>query len=299
MMIKLILILLTLSLSSSYKINKIDKSSGLFFNNLGYAKISNQKYTLLTFTNLTLIKNQVSLARDQYYKSLHLCSKISTTYLNSDCNNQLYLLGLKLDKLEKDFEIISHQLGTNRRKRGLLNIGGNILHYLFGTPDSDDAQFYTDSITSLIHSHKQTNVLLQNQIGIISSTIATFSESAKKLSSDAHFLNENLEKFDRFVTQTVTTEEKLSFEIEINDYILTLTEITDAIQSSFKEYLNSFTLLRHGIIGFNVIHPQDLQVELEKIQNKFILPLAPSMENNIKQCTHCFSQRSDSGRKSF
>lgn len=75
-------------------------------------------------------------------------------YLHSECNNQLQLLGIKVNEIENDFAIISHQLKSNRSKRGLLNIGGNILHWLFGTPDSDDAQYYTDSINSLIYNQK-------------------------------------------------------------------------------------------------------------------------------------------------
>lgn len=120
---------------------------------------------------------------------------------------------------------------------------------------------------------------MQNQIGIISSTIATFNESAKKLSEDAHFLNDNLAKFDTFVSQTVSTEERLSYELQINDHILTLTEMTNSLQLSLKSYLHSFTLIRHGIIDFDIVHPQDLLIELEKIQNKYVLPLAPNIEN--------------------
>lgn len=277
--IDLILILLTTSLGHSYKIDKINSSSGLFFNNLGQAKISTKKYTLLTFTNLTLIRDQVDLAQNQYYKSLNLCSKINTIYLNSDCNNQLYLLGLKIDAIENDFAIMSHQIQIHRNKRGLLNAGGNILHWLFGTPDSDDAQYYTDSINSLLYNQKQTSVLMQDQISIISSTIATFNESARKLNSDAHFLNDNLAKFDHFVIKTLDTEERLSFELQVNEHILTLTELTNSIQISLKSYLNSFTLVRHGILDFNMIHPQDLLSELEKIENKLLLPLTPNMEN--------------------
>lgn len=274
-----LLMLLALHSARAYENEKIKKSSGLYFNNLGEVKLSNQKFTLLTYTNLSLIEDQVKLANDQYDKSLGLCSKINTQFLILDCNTQLHLLGRKLKSIKNDYAIISHQLYNIRKKRGLLNIGGEVLRWLFGTPDSDDAQFYTDSIKSLINNERETHILMQKQIGIISSTITNFNESTRKLNADADSLNENLAKFNRFVKQTTKNEEKLNLEFQINNHILTLAELTNEIQISLKNYLNDITLIRHGIINFNLVHPQDLQTELEKIQTKYTLPLTPTLEN--------------------
>lgn len=208
----ILLLLIFYPTTLSHKINKIDQSSGLFFNNLGQTRLSNEKYTFLTYTNLTHIKNQVTLAYEQYQKSIHLCGRISTQYLASDCNNQLHLIDLKLLNIQNDFSIISHQTSFNRQKRGLVNLGGEILHYLFGTLDSNDAEYYITQIT-LVNDRSQTNLLLQKQIGVISSTITNFNDSAQKLNEDAHYLNENLQKFDEFVTQTTDNEERLNVEM--------------------------------------------------------------------------------------
>lgn len=263
----------------TYENFKIKKSSGLFFNNLGKVQLSNNKFTLLTYTNLSLIKDQVTLANNQFDRSLGLCTKISTQFLASDCNNQLYILGRKLKSIKIDYDITSHQLYNIRKKRGLLNIGGELLHWLFGTPDADDALFYTESIKSLINNEKNTHLLMQKQIGIISSTIKNFNESTHRLNADSEALNENLIKFNKFVKQTTKNEQKLDLELQINNYILTLSEITNEIQTSLKGYLNDITLIRHGIISFNMVHPQNLLLELEKIQTKFSLPLTPTLEN--------------------
>lgn len=224
----------------------------------------------MTYTNLTHIKNQVTLAYEQYHKSIHLCGRISTQYLAYDCNNQLHLIELKLLNIENDLSIILHQTNFNRHKRGLVNLRGEILHYLLGTLDSNNAEYYTTQINALINDRSQTNLLLQKQIRVISSTITNFNNSAQKLNKDTHFLNENLQKFDEFVTQTTDNEERLNVEMQINEYILTLSEITNKIQASLKSYLNSITLLRHGIINFDIIQPRDLQAELQKIQTTYL-----------------------------
>lgn len=204
---------LLLTLTHSYRISKIDKSSGLFFRNLGKAQLSNQKYILVTFTNLTHIKEQVTISNEQYDKASYLCTKISTQYLRSDCENQLQLIGIKMRSIKNDYAIISHQLSSIRKKRGLINLGGQILHWLFGTLDSNDAEYYSGAINSLINDRKETHSLMQQQISIISSTITNFNESVRRINTDAYFLNKNLQQLENFITQTTDNERRLDYEI--------------------------------------------------------------------------------------
>lgn len=179
--------------------------------------------------------------------------------------------------------MISHQISnssnTYRKKRGLVNLGGQILHWLFGTLDSNDAKYYTETINSLLDDNKRINVLMRKQISIISSTITNFYDSVRKRNDDAYFLNRILQTLDKFMTQTTDKERRLDHEIQIIEHILTVSEITNGIQTVLKNYLNNAILLSHGIISFDIIHLQNLQIELEKIQTKFTLPLSPTLEN--------------------
>lgn len=70
---------------------------------------------------------------------------------------------------------------------------------------------------------------------------------------------------EKFISETSSTERRLDLEVQIIDYIVTLLELSEDIQSTLKGYLRSTVLICHGIINYDVIHPQDLQIELEKL----------------------------------
>ncbi|KAL3272284.1 hypothetical protein HHI36_022764 [Cryptolaemus montrouzieri] len=76
-----------------------------------------------------------------------------------------------------------------RNKRGLIKGISYALKWLFGTPDADDAQFYSDSINSIINDQKQNEVLMQQQASIISQTITNFNNSLARLDENIMTLN--------------------------------------------------------------------------------------------------------------
>lgn len=271
--------IINFNFSLSYHIKPIDSSSGLIYTHLGKAKVSNQKYTLLTFVNLTHINNKIDKTYLLYHKSLAICNKLPTNKFNFHCQNQLAYINTKLKAIKNDFTIISHQLVVRREKRGLINGIGDGLKFLFGVPDSEDAQFYTDSINSLINNQKQTATLMQQQVRIISSTITNFNNSLQTLNQNTKILNENIKKFDDFMSQTATVEEKLLIENDINQHVTTLIEMTDEIQNIVSKYIDGITLISKGIISYNLLSPQDLYLELRNINSKYTLPLELEFSN--------------------
>lgn len=185
-----------------------------------------------------------------------------------------------MKNIKNDFAVISHQLTPKRNKRGIINGIGDDFKFLFGVPDADDAKFYTDSINNLVHNQKQTAILMQQQIRIISSTITTFNNSLQTLNRNTKTLNENIRKFDDFMSQTASVEERLSRENYINQHIVLLVEMTDEIQNTVSKYIDSITLISKGIISYNLLNPQDLYTELRRINAKFNLPLDLDLNND-------------------
>lgn len=66
-------------------------------------------------------------------------------------------------------------------------------------------------------------------------------------------MNDNLRKFNDFISRTSTVEERLSFEVNVTSHILTVVEMTDEISTIVKNYINSLTLIRHGIISLEIL----------------------------------------------
>lgn len=78
-------------------------------------------------------------------------------HLKTLCASSLNIIRNEINKIKQNFAIIAHQLESKRVKRGIINGIGNALKWLIGTPDADDADFYTDSIQSLKRSTRNSD----------------------------------------------------------------------------------------------------------------------------------------------
>lgn len=90
-------------------------------------------------------------------------------------------------------------------------------------------------------------------------------------------MNENIRKFDEFMSRTLDNEQIISIENQINQHI-TLIEITDETRINLDKYINAITLVSKGIVSYNIRNPKDLFLELDQIKSKYTLPIKLSIE---------------------
>lgn len=217
MTIKILLSLLllpTVISSSNYYTNTVyNKSIGIFYNNLGETKITNSKLTLLSHINMSHLNDMFMKTKQYYTKSLNLCTRALTNpykhnHISFHCEQTLKLINEQLAEINNKNEILNYITGkvTSRLGRGLINGVSFALNWLFGTPDADDAKYYTESINVLLNDNKQTQTLLKSQIQVITSTIKKFNNSVVSLKDTEAQMNRNILLIN-----------KLS--IEVNGYI--------------------------------------------------------------------------------
>ncbi|XP_044766263.1 uncharacterized protein LOC123322383 [Coccinella septempunctata] len=262
-----------------YEINPIKSSSGLLYHNLGKAQISNEKYIILTYHNLTHFKYQVVQILGFYSNSINLCDIAMAEHLSNDCKNQLSYVKTKVTIIEEIYNIISHQINMPRKKRGLFNGVGTAIKWLTGNPDSEDAQFYSDAINQIINNEKQTDVLMQQQVSILSSTISNFNNSFYKMNENIGILNKNLKEFNQFSKDLNNIQHAYEIESQISNHLILLIEMTDELLFNLQNYVNDVSLIQHGIINYRILPPEALYRELLKISTNISLPIPLSIEN--------------------
>lgn len=86
---------------------------------------------------------------------------------------------------------------TNRAKRGAFNFLGSIWKTITGNLDASDGDFYYECINKLEKDDKDLQLLMKNQIQIISSTIKTFNGTLRNLRIDEETFNDNLNKIEK------------------------------------------------------------------------------------------------------
>ncbi|KAL3286707.1 hypothetical protein HHI36_001202 [Cryptolaemus montrouzieri] len=146
-----------LATANDFKITAINESSGILFQDLGQVKLSNEVYTLLTFINLTHINEKITILNNYYSISKDICNLARSSHISNDCYNQLKYIRTKLNSIQSLFNIVAHKIDTytTRHKRGLINGISYATKWLFGIPNSDDANFYSDSVNQLINNQNK------------------------------------------------------------------------------------------------------------------------------------------------
>lgn len=232
-----------------------------YSSSLSYCYITEDVDAITCNMTLSLIKQQLTDLASQFH----------------DIENQ-HVQNSKNKRSIRDNDIIKISLNNKRNKRGILDGVSYPINWLFGIPDADDAKFYQSSIEDLINDQKQTHVLMQAQIRVISDTIRNMNKTILNLDQVEEKLNENFFKFNIFMNNSQSIINKNSVQLEIINHLMLIKQLNDMIQRELDRYSDSLSLARHGIIDYKILPPGTL---LKELQNsiKFQLPLEPSWQN--------------------
>lgn len=262
------------------------KTTGLFYENLGTVKISNSDLILLTYVNITHINQGYEMSKIYYEKTKQLCQhklRLTKVALDNQCVQSLKIIERTISEITEKHEIINHATNiipqNSRVKRGIINGVSSGLKWLFGTPSADDAQFYTDSINTLINDNKQTQTLLKSQIEIISSTIRNFNNSVFALKQSEEQMNSNIRLINSLAYEVTNQINDLKLDTAINNQFITLSAFVNQLNLDYDNYIQSITLGRHGILSHLVVTPKNIYEEISLFQEKHKLPIIPRYEN--------------------
>jgi hypothetical protein len=91
-------------------------------------------------------------------------------------------------------KMILFNLGT---KRGVFNFIGGISIFLFGTLDNEDANYYSDKISSLEREQMEFLRLLKEQITVVKSTHKSLISTLLAVSDNERSLSKGLEDMNK------------------------------------------------------------------------------------------------------
>lgn len=284
-----------------YEILPIDTQAGIFYNNIGTTKISHDYFTLLSFTNISLYQDKLELIKNVYSRSINLCrhpnenfTRLTRPYRFA-CNEHVESLRYALARLDEKFETISHLTSHDisnirRSKRGLVDGVSYAFKWLFGIPDADDAKYYADAITTIEKQNHDVQMLMKQQIYIISEAISDYNKSAIDLKMNQERLNANIEKFNRFEKKTIFVVNSMTYFETVTDHLNFLTHLTTELNEEFDVITSAILFSKQNILHPSVITPKHLREELLKIKinTNFEFPISlDNYENAYKYFTIC------------
>lgn len=87
------------------------------------------------------------------------------------------------------------------KKRGLINLVGNIIKGAFGTLDENDAEYYNNAINKVNSNEKHLLDLLKQQVQVAKSTLTNFNNTITNFNHNKVIFNDNLNKLSQFMSE--------------------------------------------------------------------------------------------------
>lgn len=260
-----------------YKINKINKA-GIFFHQLGEAKISPESFTLLSFTNISIYEDTLNLIKRIYPTSVTLCYHPQPRFNNTSkdqifrCEKALQNIQNRINSLDEKFNSITHLTGHTlqdlnfRSKRGLFDGVSSAFKWLFGTPSAEDAKYYSEAIANIQEQNRNFKLLMKHQIHIISEAIESYNKSASALKFNEEKLNENVMKFNKFSDAVVTQIDSLNYYQILFMHISLLSQMITELGEDFDVIIASILFAKQNVLHPSIINPKHLREELMKVR---------------------------------
>lgn len=173
----------------------------------------------------------------------------------------------------------------SRFKRGLVNGLGSLWKIISGNLDASDGEYYNNCINNLEKDDHSLQLLMKNQVQIVSSTIKNFNLTLKKLEIDESTFNKNMENIQRTLRDNHDTNQMQTFQLTVLVMIEQIMQINTILLDHLNNIINSISFSRLQILHPSVIDPEILLNTLSEIPQRLShgnLAFSPSHENLSK-----------------
>jgi hypothetical protein len=177
-------------------ITPIESLTGLYFDEIGSVFFYPMQWKIVSYVDLKPTQRLWRQFKTHQSQIADYCNKVknATWYALTDCSSFTPYIKTKTRYIEQLKDVLSDYLASNpeRSKRGLLDVGGDILKFLFGTLTQSDAQKYTQHIQELKTEQQSFLRISQEQMIILKSAITSFNITMQKINKNEKILTENL-----------------------------------------------------------------------------------------------------------
>ncbi|KAI5642480.1 baculovirus F protein domain-containing protein [Phthorimaea operculella] len=160
------------------------------------------------------------------------------------------------------------QVTQSRRKRGLINVVGNIAHSLFGVLDDQFAEQYEKDINLIRKNQKHLALLWKNQTSIVEGEYNLIKRVEQAMDKQHKIFNQhiiNLEKTNSNLAKQVQ-------DVEINNEFSLSSIIANSILINLKNIqetlLDTMTNIHQGQFNLHLLTPEQLRDELNIISGQ-------------------------------
>ena len=175
-------------------ITTIDSPTTLYFDAGGQLFVYPTQWKVVTYVNLRPTYSLWRQVKAHQLQIVNSCAKIRNTtwYAMTDCQSFASYVRSKIRYVEQLKDIVADYLYTQPegKKRGILNFGGDVLKFLFGTLTQADANRYTRHTEQLETEQQSFLRISQEQTTVLKSAITSSNLTMQKVNRNERILTE-------------------------------------------------------------------------------------------------------------
>jgi len=246
--------------NADYEMQVYRQSSGVYFENLGHATLSNTAWTIVVYAPIQITDSETSHLEQYVHYIDKICSRMIIKNWTA-CSNFGDIMTHKLQQIKNTqrllYDIVQGGEGDRRHKRGFFNFVDKLSKTLFGIMDDDDAQFYHDQTERLEQGIATLTQIVKRQLIIIKSALCTFNEMLTGIECNEKKMREGLSKLQPYVgtfdSQAENATYLLSLKITIEHNTDKVLEASHAIQRTLDILVDSIADAQKGSLPPRVI----------------------------------------------
>jgi hypothetical protein len=170
-------------------------------------------------------------------------------------------------------ELIGKDEKPLRKRREALNFNGEISKILFGTLDSEDADYYNEQIKHFEENSEDMTSLMKQQLSIVEASLGTFNETISDMEySSQVFRNRliNLKSYmERFISNAESRLNLLDIKITTEGHIAQVNNALNVMQRNLDLMIECVINAQKGVLQPQIVPPSLILKTLRKSISAF------------------------------
>lgn len=236
----------------------------MVFEKVGTAYTYGDTWTIISklrLPNFTKIFQFIELSEESISV---LCEKLLNRdhdgiciHWNEEISRKLGLIRLKIE------EIRLATTSRHRTRRGLLNLGGRLSKFLFGTMDDEDASRIYEKLEDLEKGNHHHLNMAKQQITLLKTTTDLMGSALTNLTENQNYLVNKINRFNEQFIEIVKNQgaevKQATFKSELNELVLFIINQVMTIETSLTDTLLIIDSLKHRELSPLMIPPKQFE----------------------------------------
>lgn len=256
--------------SRQYSIQLLENKPGLYFAKRFQFALTSEHWTIAIDTDLKEIEHKLEQIKSIWEETSILRNA-------SDLNIWAGPYFLKAwnaitrttARARQLYEIVGVGVAPTRAKRGLFDSIGFGLKALFGTMDSDDAEYYNEKISSIDSNQHRIYQLEKDQLTVVKHTLTAINHTMRDFKNNQDVILQAEEYLKNLQDLNHASIKKLEDVMVTRSRALDALKIIETVCSDIDREINRFYLgidaMRHGKLSTMLISPEKLSKYLNEI----------------------------------